>query len=1482
MDIDYKIDPSTYPSVFYFFTTLLSEPPMLKNVSLLLVLFGFFQSWLVSFLPFAALSIDPNVNAQLKSILYLFIGFATKVEKFNIDSFNIHIMTLVFMIVATVTVVTWITYKRARILHHVLLKLRGLLFIFMPCIYYFPASIYIGHQITAYQRDDASFSKFAMILIELIMIASVTWFSFQFSPLIFQNPVFSRGHLPTTLFPNYSCIYHFLADIIYTIQIFNIPSQIVQTLVAVVYLIYAIQHTVRLYRLPYLSHFLTAVTIGIDLSHAVIPVCAIWLCNLQCQTTFFLISCVFLVLSTGLFYYLLEHRGKKIVEEYSMMDILKIDEDRAILYVQEALIQNKITRNLINQVEPIFEGSTKLEVLSIHQYLKCLFMVDDYATLQNLKRTILSLHMFKQLPTIQSYFLFELLHSVSKLETDTVLSTNNELMQLYQSYEIEAERFWDSMIRGKIKSAVSALMELNRQITAFSEVFRSYNCLYPNNDMVLKLKQDFADNVLPACTTINDTKTDLPLTQLQIRYAQFTNCRVDKFARSLFGEEAVDASVVKATQIEMNIKSNISKHVMKPISTKSKVLFFLEVLVLCTFIPVCSVYPFFALNRTSNIYKYINFADEIHRVSADWATISLTICQTINETVFNDLSPETLVQVIHNNRSALVSIQTLFVELNSTLTDFVNQMRLLFIQNSFFSLAPPLSEIRKLFMEDKIDYFPYDTNISIPDLDKSFQVKALLLFYYTYINSFIDELDPQNPFNSTLMDQFRERAQKFTNITVNLMTVISKSFDYLDIYVRDYLGSKSVNFKFIYLLVAIILITVFIDPFLLYAFKKSVLSDIRYNLIQYFRPHPQQNQNAPKEWNDEIEDFPIGALIPKVTNELYGMIIYAGVNLLVWSFTYNSYSSVSNLLDTVNTLHKIDSDSAISLNTALGGWLYDNENNSFVSNATLASNNLFNDVITYIKTVNLTSVPKGYSMNSISSGYLTLPSNADFHDFYHLTTIDQLYLAISYLIGGIAQNISQGLGIPYMHSFHIHFQTTKNISENLSDLFQTNLAEETTHLGFLCNLDIMIYLTALVVFFIIFWHRYLEADDLKAQLGRLIMDLDPVFIAQNQCLVEYIVGSKSGVLPWMKGSPIFEILNNTDTPIIIINDHLSIMAFTSVISEMFNYRPEQIIGQHYTMLFTIKGEAPSKSQESFFSRINDILSQKSGCTSKVLSGIRSDGNYLKVDVRASVITFDEHHYIFFELKSLEVSSYFEEVTTLCQNKIKEILETSIPLRLFPPIEAGKGYLSRRFFGGTLVFCAQENNDIMRPVNEFEEKLAIHITELFSGKDDALVLAATSSYALILYVNTDNSRLHRARALQFIKDYATRDTYGEGKQVSVMLDVDNYFETVQFLPPVVPDKFNGKEIPSKESNVFSPMMTTDPFVDRLGAMGSMLSILRPNMVIMQAYMAEHLEKSCKIMPVTLVNNNEKFVGITIDELPDASVMLEELKHDVQAA
>lgn len=1440
-------------------------------------MYSYLQSWLVCFLPFVTLNSDESTNTQLKSIVTIILGFATKITGLSFESFRIHIFTICFIAVATVTCIIWIVYKKARAIHPFILKIRGILFLYNPAVYYYLPSMFIGYQIALFQTDDISFSKIALILLEIIVIALATWFTFSLSPLLFQNPLFSKAHLPTTLFPNYNCVYHFLADIVYVIQVFNITSKIVQTLVSVIYFIYAIQHAVRLYRLPYLSHFLSAVSIAIDISHAVITPCAIWFSNVQCQTIFFLISAGSLILLIAIFYWILEYRGKKLVKDLESLEQLKIDKDKTILYVQEALLECKITKNLLNQIDPIFEGSTRLEVLAIHQYLKCIY-ADDPQTLQNIKRTILSLHMFKQLPTIQSFFLFELLHSVCKLERDTILSPENDLMKKYQTYEMEAERFWDSMIRGKLKPAMSALLELNRQIADFSKVFRSYNCLYPNNDMVLKLKQDFAYNVIPACTTISDTKIDLPMTHLQIRYAQFVGLRVDKLARLFFGDDEVEKSVIKATQIEMNIKSNIAKHVMKPLNNRSKAIFWIQCFVVVAFILICSVYPFFVLKRTRDISKFRNFSSEISKVASEWVFISITICQTLNQSVYDLVTEESLLESIKHNTSSIVTIQTLFSQLNDTLNDFIVQMRLLFIQNSYFSEAPPLSNIRQIFMDDKVNYFPYADNIT-ESLDKGFQVKALLLFYFTYVSNFIDDLNASDPYNSTIAEHIRERAYKFSNITLNIMNLVAKTFGYIDEYVHGYIGVQSVSNVLIYILVAIIVLFIAAEPFTVYFFRKSVMSEISEDLKKYFRPHTQSpDDTIDEEYVEEIEEFPISTLIPKTSPSLGVMIGYAFFNMLLWAFIYKSYYEISSLLNTVNSIEKLDIDSAISLNSVLAAYQFANTTSDFSSITIDNMLTLYNDVFNYIKDSNETSVPLYEILNATRSNQIESEEFDSLHEFYHQISFEQLYLLIGYLTGTLAKNVTDGLGSPYIHSFHINFQTLRPIKSNLTYLYNSYLTEEIAHLGFLCGMDVLVYVMASILMFALFWRRYLDADDMKAQLGRLIMDLDPIFIAQNQCLVEFIVGSKSGVLPWMKGSPIFEILNSTDTPLLIINDHLSIMAFTSVIAEMFNYRPEQIIGQHYTMLFTIKGEAPSKSQESFFSRINDILSQKSGCTSKILSGITSDGNYLKVDVRASVITFDEHHYIFFELKSLEVSSFYDDATTLCQNTIKDMIETSIPLKLFPPIENGKGYLSRKFFGGTLVYCAMENNDIMRPINEMEEKMNQRLTQLYRGDDDCLVLAATISYSLLLFTNTDNTRVHRARALQYIKDYSVVDAGSDTKQVSVMLDVDQYFEAVQFLPPSVPAKYNGKEISAKESNNFSPQMTTDPFLDKLGTMGAMLSILRPNMVIMQAYMAEHLEKSCKLMPVTLVNNNEKFVGIAIDELPDASVMLEELKHD----
>ena len=98
----------------------------------------------------------------------------------------------------------------------------------------------------------------------------------------------------------------------------------------------------------------------------------------------------------------------------------------------------------------------------------------------------------------------------------------------------------------------------------------------------------------------------------------------------------------------------------------------------------------------------------------------------------------------------------------------------------------------------------------------------------------------------------------------------------------------------------------------------------------------------------------------------------------------------------------------------------------------------------------------------------------------------------------------------------------------------------------------------------------------------------------------------------------------------------------------------------------------------------------------------------------------------------------------------------------------------------------------------------------------------------------------------------------------MIDIPA-FEAAQFLPPAAPPEYNGVDIPSEVSNSFAPAMTTDPFVPALDEIGDMLSVLRSDMVLISSNIADQLDESCQLLPVTLINTKRGMFATKLSEM-----------------
>lgn len=1467
-----RVDPSLFPTWFYFFSYVLNEEPMLHIISNIFIIIAYIQSFMVAFAPLIVFSNTTEDTDKVIRLVYLFLGLVDGPNNLHYSKMWIHAALIVFFLIVMMTMVMWITFSHARRSSRIFLKLRGLLFIFVPNNFFYQSAMFIGTQLEDIDITKSRFPQVFLVCLNLVCLTIIIFFSIYISPLILKNPVMSRSSMPCRLFPDFHFMFHALAEYVYILQLLTIPNLHLQYLNCVIFAAYSIYDCVNIWKIPYLHYIDTATSIASNIVHATALPIALVFAKKHVSGYIFIAAMAEFILLIIAFTFILKARGKKYLSTFAKYHTIPQTDDQCLLLITEAVINNLVTKELILALEPAVETSGRLDLLSAYQYIKVL-RSDSMDSFYSMKHVLLSLNMFRDFSPPQKYFIFELIHAISKQDTDPFLPLNNELIQKYQNYENRSSKFWDYMIQGKLKQGVKSLIELDEIISGFTLNFISYYYFFSNNEMIDQLKTDFMDNVSPLYVTDCKRSNEVKMTELHFRYASFIKLPAGDVARMIFGEREIEKFVTDESQKTLNFKFNIQPHVKKPLTGKTMSIFYCDILICIILFIACIIYPFMVLSKTNSVTEFHSFSSSLSNLSSSWAELSILIGYSTNQSLYELNTYPTQRKIVPINISEMVTSETLYRRINSTIKTLVESLRQILIKNAYYNTDESLTQIGKIFNDPTITYGKYE-NITEDDM-AYMSMRTMMFFYSLHMLQNLEGLNPELANESELVEEFRQRGITYTAISHQTLKQIRESFQYIDSYIYNSIGPTSISTDYVRIFLIVIAICNILNPFILYWFRYSAINEVSKACIGNFRPKVFEEGYEIEEYANEVEEFSYSSVIPKISWSLLYFVVFSACMVGMWEMIYDSYYDAFSIHDTVISIHRMSVQASITMVRISLAW---KKNVTTCQLSADESEQLFNDIYKYCVEFNETYINSDPIYNATHSLYNSkLPEAPTFHDFYKLVSLGGLNRVIAYFTRLIAMDLSRLVSPMGSNALHAYFNEVQEKSSQILQYLDQALMEKMNDTYVLCYFSVFCFFIALFSLPLIFWARYTKADALKIQLGRLILDLDTNFITKNQCFVEYIIGSKTGDLPWRKGSSIFDILNTSDTAILIINDHNSIMAFTSCVAELFAYQPEQLVGQHYTMLFTSKGEPPSKAHEFFFSRISDLLSMSNGCTAKIITGVTSDGKYIKLDIHACVFVYDTMKFVLFHLKSLGSISDFEEATTLCQGKIIEMFESSIPLRLFPPSEDGSRILSRKFFGGTIVFSAIDGTDIIKQSPDQEYGVLEKVEPLFCGSEDAIVLSNTGSYALIVFGNADNTRMHRVRGLKFIKEFLT-ESEKNCSQVSVMMNIDQCFEVVQFLPPAVPKEFDGKEIPAKESNMFCPWMTTDPFINQMNDLGTMLSVLRPNIVIMQANLSEPLEKYCKIMPVTLVNNTERFVGVAIEELPDPYVMLEELSSE----
>lgn len=1372
-----------------------------------LVLFSYAQEFALCYLPLICDYHRKNKKTGFTTFISILLLYHSSPPKYlGVEPVVMSLFIVIVTIVAT-TLILFLLIIKGYSIPKAILQSRGLLFLYVPSTYLSVLANHLGFclEILSSSTDNNSHVIINMIIVvitALIIFAFTMWVD----PLILKSPIHSKSHIPSKIIPTY----HFFFNQT-LLQIYAIVTTTANTKTGTIFFVipaifYGLYNIYSFIKLPYLSKVDTCMSLSNGVCLIIIPL------TIQLFLFFDYNNEVILSLGGALVFFIsflifniiirVRERNTKFVINSGHISFSSAEQ--AIRFCQYAILKDKITPELINGLSDYNRIQGSPDVLTIEVYVRLLKgREEDFNVIDHM---ITPLAFDKSSSWIHRFTLYEISRQYYRSYLSRISKPNlEEINRLISCYDATYDRFWTEILTGDINQARNEVFNTHKSYNELRFKFSLIKSFYPDHEDISTLYNDFFSKF------DNITEFGGKLSDLIIRRSYFINIK-KKQNYSQFDSPS----------------SFFYNNLRKSLFVWERSCFIFAVVLFLAIVLILAM-PGYAASEYSEPLKAVpQFIKSTQNLMTAWTSISTAISHIENNTIY-----------IYNNCSEYLhgeikyhcqTVQNLIDNIEENSHDVLEQLAHINEMFDEYSMYSDFSQAQKLWINRDIVMFNAQTDID-PLIGEIIQnIRSIFIFIAGHI------IVKNGNIRSEESRLMWPDAIVFSNFTISILKKLGETYEYYSSFInfikedRLYLFSPELIAIFAVLSV-IFLVTLFVFE---YSYSKYYFGIYQ----KYFctREHPRHidiiyetPQYRPYKTNIHVQALTIcGTVIILIsiaanvlfniqiqkayingiqgTQAVHGSAIICQLSCLLSKLLFSFWQfNNSELLDDAYDLIQVTIDKIIEVQELL------------------SPNHLrlFKDWIpTALKYENISDIVQNATSHKLldSSNLFKIANTFTYGSYFG--TVE----------GKKHKNITKSImSQEHILEDHMIIKFTSLASEMADQINIT--ADHSQFLSFLSicvNIVIFIAMVIIIAIFALFHKSYLM------QFNRLITYLDPSFIVRHQCLVSFFMRTNDDFTGL--NSPFFSLLSSANIKLVLTTADLSIVSATSSVQAIFGQMSQQLIGQNLTILIPNTG----RNDVSLYKSIKMILRRQSepNFTREVV-GQASDGTEFPIKVSVSLLEMSESQFLLVEFISLDEASYIESNFIKCNEVAMDLVSMSIPLALFE-LNDNRSYLKSHFDRGAMTFIsfAEDNYQSRDELYDIKVMFVRDMVPLLSGYGNGFVLRITSSYALIVFAEINETNSHINNAFEIFRAFLGSDSIRPfGFIVST-----NSFDAIVFKEPETPSKYEDTLIPLEEARKLSGTMTIEPQIEEFNMFPQLLTLVKPGTILLSSDIAASLENT----------------------------------------
>ena len=1338
-----KMDVTKFPKSLYFFGRISQYKSPMAGLAYILSFFSYLQLATYSLFPVLFEYNRTGKFEMASEVIQKIVCFNSfKSQLFSSSIFVACVFIVTFVIVGS-TFIFYCYLTRRGTIPKLILKLRGLLFLYHPTIYLSVSSFITSTQL----HDFVDTSKMEVVNICNIAIGIVTvgillFFQYWAFPLFYTIPFYdSYGLLPEyTALPSTSLLYQKYVIIMTSCMLSFLPFNVLVYSYAISSFLFGINALLTFFKNPYISNFWNACEFSALFTFTLAPSALAVMIPLELDEIYVWIpSVLILIVSFSSYYFYLEKKESFIMRAINDKEISLI-KSQNINFLINIVVSNRIYN------EEVFEFIKKKYIengMTIHsQFVDILYY---FITGKDARGKIEILNNLTMLSSCEKYTLFVL----TKIYTSQLTCDPKELSKVYKlksDYLNLNNQFWNYRMDGKLEKCFDIIQKMSSVSTKIKTTFWEIKQFYPKSQKLKELDQDFIWKI------IYDKNLNL-------------GSHPENYIKSQ----------------EVILSERIHKLIPRPPTTIPIII--LMILVFTITCIVSNLNNFEIMKDSSLRMEIIDTVNLTLNVGADTVKVNIAINSLVNCTDDGFMDQTEFFDSIYSSREPR-GIQLYLI------SDYIND------------LINLMDELNALIGASSVQDFDMWLDNNIDFINSKLTVKNILSYYILNAKELYDgRIECYCP----MVDFFRSRALNFTTQMREINDHIICYIDQFQENMNSLTFYRSFN-EYSLIAAAFTLFLAFINKLKQY--------HIIYTIIQVHLQTKSHPLNKNKEYSKNDEPFKIlpGMFMDLIFTFIFFVAFF--IQFLIVMNCLNHYKEkifdTSNMLITNDNISLMSTSTVNSLISSLSfynGVLEDrnwDDYNKVAQNFAqllsrvhlLYSNDQITEIVTDVVDSDL--VPR--SLHDIYSKWAIMKQNSLFYFF--LLTIQNV-------------NSSDYLYVHLQHLFLTHLLPDYyRFSYAFSDLVQ----QSNTTLMYIIIYEIIV----IVLFFLLYtlyailstvWHTILVEE-----LSNIISLLDPSYVGRSSSLMNYLVKLDSSPSSGSNDKYTFlRLLSQAGVPIIVTTSNLSICAFTKEVQVTFNYREEQLIGQPLTLLIP--------KDEKSFKLYNSIKNGESG-VSLFAIGVESGRKSLVLDIYVTKLRPDENTLFYMmELTYYEEYDYYEDLTQAHRKYFDEILTSEYPSN------ALKDSKNLNFILCYLQ-CQRDSDDadlLQYGLKVSEPKFA-----------DALVLYASSSSILLLFIVNEMTYNFCDNAINFLKEYFTNSE----QRFGILIDGSD-LSTKIFTYPFID---YGRGLQMEEASLITPQPLVDGTAPEFYYLPQLISLAENNLIIISKPFLRHFINDYRPTPM----------------------------------